>query len=45
MSTATAVSQIEEYRQEAEQAKKKGNFEFAFLLLDQIAVLEQEESL
>ena len=36
------ASMIEEYRNEAEQAKKALNFEFAFMLMDQADTLERQ---
>jgi hypothetical protein len=35
------TEQIEQYRKEAEEAKKELNFEFAFLLMDQADKMEQ----
>jgi excinuclease UvrABC helicase subunit UvrB len=34
--------QIEQLRKEAEEAKKALNYEFAFVLLDQVEVLEHQ---
>ena len=45
MSTAVSKKlseQIEKYKQEAEIAKKELNFEFTFLLLDKVALLESK---